>query len=181
MPKSLWALTGVAVLAVVAYGAVLLGAPIPFVPASHVGDQIVCTADAMRCPDGSWVGRSGPNCEFVCPTSTSTNTGPSVVSTHIGETVMGALGVKITPLKILEDSRCPVDVQCIQAGTVRLQAQVVDGMGTSTVTFILGKPITLEASAVVLIDVQPTKHSQVTLQPSDYTFTFSIDIHSGKD
>lgn len=26
-----------------------------------------CTADAMQCPDGSWVGRSGPNCEFVCP------------------------------------------------------------------------------------------------------------------
>lgn len=31
------------------------------------GDQTVCTADAMQCPDGSWVGRSGPNCEFVCP------------------------------------------------------------------------------------------------------------------
>ena len=26
-----------------------------------------CTADAMQCPDGTWVGRTGPNCEFVCP------------------------------------------------------------------------------------------------------------------
>jgi len=26
-----------------------------------------CTADARQCPDGSWVGRSGPNCQFVCP------------------------------------------------------------------------------------------------------------------
>lgn len=26
-----------------------------------------CTADAMMCPDGSYVGRTGPNCEFVCP------------------------------------------------------------------------------------------------------------------
>lgn len=26
-----------------------------------------CTADAMQCPDGSYVGRTGPNCEFVCP------------------------------------------------------------------------------------------------------------------
>lgn len=25
-----------------------------------------CTMDAMQCPDGTWVGRSGPNCEFVC-------------------------------------------------------------------------------------------------------------------
>jgi|GEM_PF-1828583 len=26
-----------------------------------------CTADAMQCPDGSYVGRTGPHCEFVCP------------------------------------------------------------------------------------------------------------------
>lgn len=26
-----------------------------------------CTQDAMQCPDGSFVGRTGPNCEFVCP------------------------------------------------------------------------------------------------------------------
>jgi len=30
-------------------------------------DGIVCTADAMQCPDGSYVGRSGSNCEFICP------------------------------------------------------------------------------------------------------------------
>lgn len=30
-------------------------------------DLIACTADAMQCPDGSWVGRTGPNCEFICP------------------------------------------------------------------------------------------------------------------
>lgn len=29
---------------------------------------IACTMDAKMCPDGSYVGRSGPNCEFVCPT-----------------------------------------------------------------------------------------------------------------
>lgn len=28
---------------------------------------IMCTADAMQCPDGSYVGRTGPTCEFVCP------------------------------------------------------------------------------------------------------------------
>ncbi len=30
-------------------------------------EPIACTADAKQCPDGSYVGRSGPNCEFVCP------------------------------------------------------------------------------------------------------------------
>lgn len=27
----------------------------------------VCTADAMLCPDGTYVGRTGFDCEFVCP------------------------------------------------------------------------------------------------------------------
>lgn len=27
---------------------------------------IACTADAMQCPNGQWVGRTGPNCQFVC-------------------------------------------------------------------------------------------------------------------
>lgn len=31
-----------------------------------------CTAEAMICPDGSAVGRTGPNCEFSpCPTGTT--------------------------------------------------------------------------------------------------------------
>lgn len=34
-----------------------------------MGDnQVVCTMDAKQCPDGSFVGRTGPNCEFAaCP------------------------------------------------------------------------------------------------------------------
>jgi Immunoglobulin-like domain of bacterial spore germination len=31
-------------------------------------EQIVCPQDAMQCPDGLFVGRTGANCEFVCPT-----------------------------------------------------------------------------------------------------------------
>ncbi len=30
-------------------------------------EGVMCTMDAMQCPDGSYVGRTGPNCEFVCP------------------------------------------------------------------------------------------------------------------
>lgn len=34
---------------------------------SNTPAPIACTMDAMMCPDGSYVGRSGSNCEFVCP------------------------------------------------------------------------------------------------------------------
>ena len=33
---------------------------------SREENRVFCTADAYQCPDGSWVGRTGPNCEFVC-------------------------------------------------------------------------------------------------------------------
>ena len=38
-------------------------------------EPIACTADAKLCPDGSGVGRVGPNCEFApCPETNSTQT-----------------------------------------------------------------------------------------------------------
>ncbi len=33
--------------------------------------QPVCTADAFVCTDGTTVGRTGPDCEFECPASSS--------------------------------------------------------------------------------------------------------------
>lgn len=32
-------------------------------------EAYACTTDAYQCPDGSYVGRTGPNCEFVCANS----------------------------------------------------------------------------------------------------------------
>ncbi len=37
--------------------------------------QVACTQEARICPDGSAVGRTGPNCEFAaCPEALATNT-----------------------------------------------------------------------------------------------------------
>ena len=32
--------------------------------------SVACTEEAKQCPDGSFVGRSGPHCEFICPLTT---------------------------------------------------------------------------------------------------------------
>jgi hypothetical protein len=38
----------------------------PKPPSSDTG--VMCTMEAKECPDGSYVGRSGPTCEFAkCP------------------------------------------------------------------------------------------------------------------
>ncbi len=37
-------------------------------------EPVACTMDAMICPDGTAVGRTGPNCEFApCPVSDETS------------------------------------------------------------------------------------------------------------
>lgn len=45
------------------------------------GTTALCTMDALQCPDGSYVGRTGPNCQFVCPVviTTSTTTASTTV------------------------------------------------------------------------------------------------------
>ena len=38
------------------------------------GMQVACPADAMMCANGQSVGRTGPNCQFVCPTTAAAQT-----------------------------------------------------------------------------------------------------------
>ncbi len=44
---------------------------------SNLGEeQVFCTMDAKMCPDGSYVGRVAPNCEFAaCPATSDTPSG----------------------------------------------------------------------------------------------------------
>jgi hypothetical protein len=52
-------------------------------------EMVACTMDAMMCPDGTYVGRVPPTCEFAaCPsTSTSTPTTTSTTSATIDLTI----------------------------------------------------------------------------------------------
>lgn len=136
------------------------------------GNGVMCTADAMQCPDGSWVGRTGPNCQFECPLATST-IGVALVETTINQEA-GALDVKIIPTEVVEDSRCPQDVQCIQAGTVRVRAKLTSGLGTANQVFTLNTPITTEAEEVTLVAVKPNTKAGATIPSGDYRFTFRI-------
>lgn len=65
--------------------AVLAGLAQLFISKSEVAEVpegVACTMDAMMCPDGSYVGRTGPNCEFVCPALPEV---PADIQAHIDE------------------------------------------------------------------------------------------------
>lgn len=139
----------------------------------------MCTMEARLCPDGSAVGRTGPNCEFApCPNATSTPGDgglptPSGSVVALGQRILNN-GVYITPLEVLEDSRCPVDVQCIQAGTVRLRTDLTNVSTRQTVILTLNNPTTFAGQTVVLKNVFPAHHSKLEIKPSDYRFEISV-------
>jgi hypothetical protein len=85
-----------------------------------------------------------------------------------------ALDVEVVPLAVLEDSRCPSGVECIQAGTVRIRALLSSGLGeVPQQVFELGKPITTEAEIVTLIHVEPEATTE-GISLNSYRFIFRI-------
>ncbi|HEY4488937.1 MAG TPA: hypothetical protein VJA87_00410 [Candidatus Paceibacterota bacterium] len=83
-------------------------------------------------------------------------------------------GLSIRVASILEDSRCPEDVQCIQAGTVRLSVRIRSAMGVSTNEFTLGTSVTTEAEEITLSSVAPGKLAGQSVKDDDYRFTFEV-------
>lgn len=81
-------------------------------------------------------------------------------------------GPKVTPLAVLEDSRCPVDVRCVRAGDVRLSVRVDLGSGSRVHELALGKPIPVADGTLELVEVTPEPLAGQAIAPRDYRFAF---------
>ncbi|MBA3732777.1 hypothetical protein H0W91_00140 [Patescibacteria group bacterium] len=137
---------------------------------------VACTTEAMICPDGSSVGRTGPNCQFsACPTvSVSTTTNPDLKTgntTKLNQRIL-INGIYITPLTVVEDSRCATGVQCVWAGRVRLTVRLQSGSNLKDMTLINGTPVIFDGKNITLQSVIPEKTQSTT--PLDYRFIFSV-------
>ena len=97
------------------------------------------------------------------------------IRVSIGESA-GAFGMEITPLEVLEDSRCGQDVTCIQAGTVRVAVSITTESADETIEheIILGASEVVSGRLVELLLVSPPARSDVTITPEQYVFTFLI-------
>ncbi len=74
---------------------------------SAIPEGVACTMDAMQCPDGSYVGRTGPHCEFICPAVSSTTGSTSGTgSSGGGSFAEYTSGIKGT---VLAGPTCPVE------------------------------------------------------------------------
>ncbi len=152
----------------------ILGVPTAETPNIPLVDEpVACTMDAKMCPDGSYVGRQGPHCEFAaCPVGDPV-LATTTIQTSINKTVtIGS--VSITPIEVLEDSRCPRDVVCIQAGTVRLRTNINTSNVPVEQNFTLGQSVTIGSYNIELVSVIPGTVSIVQIKKEDYKFTFKI-------
>lgn len=130
-----------------------------------------CNGDAFMCPDGSSVGRTGPQCEFAaCPPADATS---ARVETYLGGRD-GGLGLTINPREVVSDSRCPKDVQCIWAGTVEVRAAVETKVAHGEHVFKLGEPKTVGDLTVTLVEVRPK--SAVEAQDPEHQYWFVFDL-----
>lgn len=131
---------------------------------------VACDGDAKLCPDGSSVGRSGPQCEFAaCPAVEAAST---TITTYLGGTATG-LGVSVSPKKLVSDSRCPAEVACIWAGTVEVETTLTTSVSHGEHVLTLGKSQTFGDYTVTLTAVTPDKGEEAVPE-SSYRFTYTV-------
>jgi hypothetical protein len=80
--------------------------------------------------------------------------------------------VAVTPIKVVEDSRCPMNARCVWAGRLVVETRI-DGAGwRETANITLGETYGTHGSVIALIAASPDKRTDVELQPGDYRFTY---------
>ena len=84
-------------------------------------------------------------------------------------------GLRVQPLQIVEDSRCPVNARCVWAGRLIVRARVTGGGLDRTLDLELGKPQPIAGGTLTLVSAAPQKMAGVEIDPRAYLFTFQFD------
>lgn len=102
----------------------------------------------------------------------------------IGETQdLGSL-LRVTPLTVLEDSRCPIEADCAWEGAFRIDARLDIGHETITVELKAWEPFAINGGTLLLAEVAPDPSVQwPNLEAGDYQlgFTFEPDTAPESD
>ena len=99
---------------------------------------------------------------------------PALTYAAIGQDV-NVGGPHVTPLAVIEDSRCPQDVRCVWAGRLRLSIRITTGPGAETREITLGTPIPVADGTLLLAEASPARKTKAAAPPGDYRFGFRFD------
>lgn len=144
---------------------------------------VSCTQEAKLCPDGSYVGRVGPQCQFAdCPTGgtvaqdNTTQAPVQEIETNLAMINQKILNnsIHINPTEVVEDSRCPTDLNCMWKGVIRIKVKLDNGKVSQVSELSLGNTVVFSEKRISLIDVTPSPNSTRTILPGDYRFKFKV-------
>lgn len=100
-------------------------------------------------------------------------------SVRVGkEKKIARTNLKIKFVKLIEDSRCPTDVNCIWAGNAKIQIKLT-GKRSASKTFEINtgmapQTVTFEGYEIKLMDLTPKPASNIRINPNGYTASFEV-------
>ena len=86
-------------------------------------------------------------------------------STRVGSLV-------VTPLSLVEDSRCPINARCVWAGRLVLNTRIAGQGWRETAKIELGKPFTTHGAGLALTSAEPGKMAGTPPSPPASLFGF---------
>ncbi len=117
---------------------------------------------------------------MVVPDPVSTPPAPEGSSVALGQRVrVGELSV--TPVRVVEDSRCPINARCVWAGRLIVATQI-DGAGwRDTANITLGESYGTHGRIVALVSGEPGKVTDHETRAEDYRFNYEAGWNVGTD
>ena len=97
-----------------------------------------------------------------------------IARAKLGQTVY-VDGPKVTPLVVLEDSRCPMNARCVWAGQVRLSVRITLGTRSEVREIVSNKAIAVADGQLELVEVTPDRVAGEQPSPTQpYRFGFKF-------
>lgn len=112
---------------------------------------------------------------IVVPEPYSTPPLPKQTPVALGQSVkVGDLTV--TPLKVVEDSRCPINARCVWAGRLivetRIEGTSPDGTWRDGANITLGETYATHGKVIALVSGKPGKTTDRETRPEVYRFVY---------
>lgn len=109
----------------------------------------------------------------ACATTAETSPPPEdgIARAGLGQRVY-VDGPVVTPLAVIEDSRCPMNARCVWAGRTRLSVKIGLGSRSETREIASDAPIHVADGELSLVEVQPDLMAGRQVEPADYRFGF---------
>ena len=105
-----------------------------------------------------------------CATVPTADTGPTAA---LGQYAT-VNGIRIRPIEVVEDSRCPAAAQCVWAGRLKVRARMTGPGWTQIRDFELAVPQAVDIYRVTLMAAEPQKQAGAEIDRRAYRFTFAV-------